>query len=263
MTVESIMSKNPLYVKENDLMTHARQLMRDHFLRGMPVVNESLKVSGILTDGDVLKIRATKSNVTVEGYVQEVPMITPDMEILKAARLMLDASQHRVPVVSGMDRQLVGILSDVDILATVKPTKKSPLYIEEIMMTNVITCHPDDSITKVWHQMLEHDYTGIPVVSSHTNEIIGMVTRRDIIKAGYARVGEVDGHGAKAGDAPKVEQVMSTPMYTLPPEASLKEAIDKILQYDIGRIAVASNKKLLGIVSRYELLSACLIGTGF
>lgn len=262
MTVESIMSKNPLYVKENDLMTHARQLMRDHFLRGVPVVDKSLKVSGMLTDREMLKIRSTKSNVTVEGYVEEVPLITPEMEILKAARLMLDASQHRVPVVSGIDRQLVGILSDVDILASIKPTKKSPLYLEEIMIKNVIRCHPDDSITKVLHQMLEHDYTGMPVISQK-GELVGMVTRRDIIKAGYARVGEVDGHGAKAGDAPKVEKVMSTPMYTLPPEASLKEAIDKILQYDIGRIAVASNEKLLGIVSRRELLSACLIGTGF
>jgi CBS domain-containing protein len=89
-----------------------------------------------------------------------------------------------------------------------------------------------------------------------------MITRRDIIKAGYARIGEVDGEGSKAGESPKVEKVMSTPMYTLPPEASLNEAIDKILQYDIGRIAVASNRKLLGIVSRSELLSACLIGTG-
>ncbi len=262
MTVESIMSKDPLYVKETDLMTHARQIMRDYFLRGVPVVNDSLKVSGILTDGDVLKMKSTKSNVTVEGYAQEVPMITPEMEILKAARLMLDASQHRIPVVSGVGKQLVGILSDVDILATVKPTKKSPLYIEEIMMTNVLTCYPDDSITKVWHQMLEHDYTGIPVLS-HSHETLGMVTRRDIIKAGYARIGEVEGHGGKAGDSPKVEKVMSTPMYTLPPEASLKEAIDKILQYDIGRIAVASNKKLLGIVSRSALLSACLVGTGF
>ena len=129
-------------------------------------------------------------------------------------------------------------------------------------MTDVKICYPDDSITKVWHQMLEHDYTGIPVVS-HASETIGMVTRRDIIKAGYARVAEIDGRGAKTGEAPKVEKVMSTPMYTLPPEASLKEAIDKILQYDIGRIAVASNEKLLGIVSRSTLLSACLIGTGF
>ncbi|WP_370573320.1 HPP family protein [Methanomethylovorans sp.] len=262
MTVESIMSKDPLYVKENDFMTHARQLMRDHFLRGVPVVDKSLKVSGMLTDREILNIKSTKSNVTVEGYVEEVPLITPDMEILEAARLMLDASQHRVPVLSGTDRELVGILSEVDILASIKPTKKSPLSIEEIMIKNVIICHPDDSITKIWHQMLEHDYTGIPVVS-HSNETVGMVTRRDIIKAGYARVSEIDGQGAKTGDSPRVEKIMSTPMYTLPPEASLKEAIDKILQYDIGRIAVASNEKLLGIVSRRELLSACLIGTGF
>jgi len=67
MTVERIMSKNPLYVKETDHMTHARQVMRDHFLRGVPVVDDSMKVSGMLTDGDILEIRDTKSNITVKG----------------------------------------------------------------------------------------------------------------------------------------------------------------------------------------------------
>ena len=48
MTVDEIMSKDGVFVKEDDFVTHARQMMRDHFLRGLPVIDDSEKVVGIL-----------------------------------------------------------------------------------------------------------------------------------------------------------------------------------------------------------------------
>ena len=35
MNVSEIMSEGPVSVKEGDFVTHARQLMRDHLLRGL------------------------------------------------------------------------------------------------------------------------------------------------------------------------------------------------------------------------------------
>ncbi len=40
MNVSEIMSEGPVSVKEGDFVTHARQLMRDHLLRGLVVVDE-------------------------------------------------------------------------------------------------------------------------------------------------------------------------------------------------------------------------------
>lgn len=72
---------------------------------------------GILTDQDVLNITANKSNVTVAGYARECPLITPDMDAIKAARLLVEVGIHRIPVVASTnDRKLVGMLSDVDLL---------------------------------------------------------------------------------------------------------------------------------------------------
>ena len=262
MIVGEIMSKDVVCVKEDDFITHARQLMRDHFLRGLPVVDESNRVTGILSDQDILNITSTKSNVTVGGYARQCPTITPDMDILDAARMLLDAKQHRVPVVtSTSDRKLVGILSDVDILKNIHPTKKSPKTAGKIMVTRVLTCNPEESVAKVWSNMLEWDYTGIPVVT-HTNEVIGMVTRRDIIKAGYARVGLSETHGTRSGDTPKVEKIMSTPAYTITEDTPLHKAIEMILHYDIGRLTVVNNKRVEGIVDRYDLLHAFMVGTG-
>lgn len=262
MIVEEIMAKGPVCIKDSDFITHARQQMRDHFLRGLPVVDESNRVIGILKDQDILNITSTRSNVTVGGYAHECPTITPDMEIIKAAQLLVEAKQSRVPVVvSTNDKTCAGLLSYVDLLKNINPTKKSPKNVENIMTTKVMTCHPDDSIAKIWLEMIEYDHSGFPVVS-HKNEIMGMVTRRDIIKSGYARTGSSDTHGTRLGDSTTVEKIMSTPPYIISQDTPILEAIDMMLHYDVSRVCIVNGKTPVGIVDRQDVLRACLVGTG-
>ena len=263
MIVEEIMSKRPVCIKDSDFVTHARQQMRDHFLRGLPVVDESNRVIGILKDQDILNITSTRSNVTVGGYAHECPTITPDMDILKAARLLIEAKQNRVPVVaSTSDKTCAGILSDVDLLKNIHPTKKSPTNVGNIMATKIMTCHPEDSIAKIWLEMIEYDYTGFPVVS-HKNEVVGMITRRDIIKSGYARTGSSDTHGTRPRDSTTVEKIMSTPPYTMSQDTPTLKAIETMLHYNVSRVCIVNGSTLVGIVDRQDVLRTCLVGTGF
>jgi CBS domain-containing protein len=260
MIIGEIMSKGPVCVKKDDYVTHARQLMRDHFLKGLPVVDDKNRVVGMLTDQDVLEVKSNKSNVTVGGFAREFPIVTPDTEMLKAASLLLEAEQYRVPVIaSTTDKSLLGILSVIDILRHIHPTRKSPETVGEIMSQNVRTVNPDDSIAMVWENMLKWDYTGLPVVSLK-KEVLGMVTRHDIIKSGFARIGDMHGNGS--GDVSNVEKVMSTPLYYVSPQTSITKAIELILHYDVGRICVMDENKLVGIVGTNDLLKACIVGTG-
>ena len=73
MLVEDIMSRDPLYVEESTFLTKARQLIRDNHVRGLPVVNGKKHVLGIITTQDMLRVTSTKSNVTVAGFVTQVP----------------------------------------------------------------------------------------------------------------------------------------------------------------------------------------------
>ena len=66
MDLSKIMSNGPVSVKDGDFITHARQLMRDHFLRGIVVVDEENRLVGMLNDQDILRVTSTRSNVTVE-----------------------------------------------------------------------------------------------------------------------------------------------------------------------------------------------------
>ncbi len=141
MKVEEVMTKNPVFLHDSDFMTHARQVMRDRHYRTMPVVNSKNRVIGILTEKDLLNIYSTKSNVTVEGFVSEFPFVYPEMDMMKAAKLMLDSGLGRVPVLrSGQDMTLAGILSIVDIFRNMKLDKIPAGTVSEIMTKDVENC---------------------------------------------------------------------------------------------------------------------------
>jgi CBS domain-containing protein len=263
MNVSEIMSEGAASVKDQEFVTHARQLMRDHFLRSLVVVDESNRLVGMLSDEDIIRVTSTRSDVTVAGYAMQSPTVTPDMDIMVAAKLMVQSKQNRVPVVvSTTDRTVVGVLSYVDILRNVEIPRNIPGTIQAIMTKKVMTCSPEDKVGTVWGHMLETDYTGLPVVSKKS-EPIGMITRRDIIKSGFVRIEVEDDRRTRPNDSPKVERIMSTPAYTLSEDDSVWSAVEMIIRYDIGRVTIINQHgKVSGIVDRQDLLEAIVSAWG-
>ena len=257
MKVEEVMTVNTVFLHDSDFMTHARQVMRDRHLRTLPVVDENKRVNGILEEKELLNVYSTKSNVTVDGFTSGFPLVYPDMDMMHAAKLMIDAELGRVPVLkSGEDKILAGILSIADIFRNMASGKIPHRDIGDIMTATVKTCSPKDNIAKVWLNMRETGFSGLPVVRN--DEVIGMVTRRNIINAGYARIEREDEHGTKSTMAPPVEKIMSTPAYTISPDKTLNEAIQVFLKLDIGRISVVNEGKLVGIIDRSDVIKACI-----
>lgn len=261
MKVNEIMSKDAVCVNEHDSITHARQLMRDHYLRGLPVIDKEEKVIGILKDQDVLNIKATKSNVTVEGYIQACPLITPETDIADAAKYLLDSEIGRCPVViSNEERGLSGIVSNSDILANITSNRKLNANVSEIMTTDVLTCTPHENVTKIWPVLLESNFSGLPVVSEK-GEPMGMVTRMDIIRSGFIRTSMSETHSTQPKDTTVVEKIMSTPVYSVSSDTPIRDCLKQMLHYDVGRITVVDEERIKGIVDRTDILRAFVMGT--
>jgi CBS domain-containing protein len=255
MKVKDVMTRNPVFLQDTDFMTHARQVMRDRHYRTLPVVDSKNRVIGILTEKELLNIYSTKSNVTVEGFTSEFPFIYPEMDMMEAVKLMMDAGVGRSPVLkSGQEMTLSGILSVVDIFRNLKVDKIPQKKLQEIMTKNVKTCSNKDHISRVWLNMKETGISGFPVLKN--GELVGMVTRRNIINAGYARIEREDNQGTKSTMSPPVEKIMSTPAYTLSSQATLAEAIQSFLKLDVGRISITNDGKLVGIVDRNDIIKA-------
>jgi CBS domain-containing protein len=256
LLVKDIMEKDTAYLNDKDFMTYARQLMRDDNHRILPVVNEKRNVLGIISEKDVLNITSTKSNITVKGFISETPAITEYMGLKQTAKILSESGFTALPVVNSLDdRTLKGMISVVDIFNNLDPLKIPEKSIDELMTRNIKTCTPDEPLAKIWNNMIREGYSGYPVVDKH-NYPLGMITRRDIINSGKIRIEREDEHGTRIGTSSNVSRIMSTPSYNISPEASIRDAIEMMIKYDVGRLCVVDRDKLVGIIDRHDFVGA-------
>jgi acetoin utilization protein AcuB len=69
LQVKEIMSRNPVSVSQDDTVEHAAQIMLDHTISGLPVVDGRGKVVGIITQSDVFRAFMDIAGV-LQGGVQ-------------------------------------------------------------------------------------------------------------------------------------------------------------------------------------------------
>ena len=263
--VEEIMTPDPVTVSSDTPATKIRSLLREEGFRSLPVVSQN-RLEGIITRGDIMNISSTKSNIKARGVMEQPPVIaTPDMEIRVIARELLNADVVHAPVVESTDSmRLVGIITVADILRKLlyngsQPKNKS---LETLVNRNVVTCNFDDLISHVWSLMDQTGFSGIPVMKK--KKIIGIITRKDIINSGHARIGR---ESQEIKRSVRVEKIMKTPPVVVTPSLATRKAAEVMLEYDIGRLPVVRNpvyiKKepqrakeadLIGIVSREDIL---------
>jgi CBS domain-containing protein len=253
MKVADIMSTNPQSVAPDEFVTHAREIMRQYNFDSLPVVEHG-KVAGMITLQDIINVTSTRSDVTVSGYVRpDVPRLTPGTGLPRAAFTIIRTDEGRVPVVDP-DSRLVGLLSIKDIFKGLPELDLEDGPVRDYMTRKVVVCQPEDSVSRVWLNMIHFGLTGFPVVGSRV-EVIGMVTREDILKRGYARI-ERESEGGKTTPT-TVQKIMTTPAITVEEDDSIRKAAKIFMERNIGRVPVIKDKKLTGIIDRYDVIGAC------
>ncbi|HWI54327.1 MAG TPA: CBS domain-containing protein [Desulfobacteria bacterium] len=112
---------------------------------------------------------------------------------------------------------------------------------ENIMTSPVKTISKEKSIDEAAKILLRYGHTGIPVVDNEM--LIGIISRRDIEKAKH--------HGL--GHAP-VKGFMSRKVVTINRNTTISEIQTLMIERNIGRLPVVENGKIVGIVSRTDVL---------
>lgn len=110
------------------------------------------------------------------------------------------------------------------------------------MMSAPVTAVPPNlPVSQVVDMMYASKHLGFPVVERDT--LIGIITLADL-----NRTSPID------RDAMQVRDVMSREVITLPPTAPVIDALRIMSSHDIGRIPVVQEGKILGIVTRTDIL---------
>ena len=256
--VRDVMRPCTVFVSSNDLVTRARAVMRSSGFRSLPVIDEG-KLSGIITSREVMQVTSTRSNIPVAGIMFPSRLIaTPTTRLVDLAKQMVGLEISDVPIVqSHDDKTVVGLVKLDDILRRIAGKVSTKKLVGDIMAKSVETCGPEDDISKIWDLMEETNYSGIPVVRydkrKRVNEVVGMITRSDIIRSGATRLSEESDKG-RFKSPPKVSSLMQTPAIVVTPQTPLSEAIDLMIRKDIGRLPVVEKENLVGIISRSDII---------
>lgn len=113
----------------------------------------------------------------------------------------------------------------------------SAVVINEIMTTDVITTTPDTPVDEIAAQLRKTGFAGLPVVDER-GILVGMVSEYDII--------------SKRGKT--VAEIMSRGVISVGDEASAEQVTNIMGLHGIRRVPVVREGKLVGIVTRSDLL---------
>ena len=122
--------------------------------------------------------------------------------------------------------------------------------IGDIMATQLLTFTPETSIHKAIHQLLEKRLSGAPVLDNNGN-LVGVLSKKDCLKIVYS-TGYHHDHGGQ------VSEYMSTNIETLDADTSLIDAADHFIKSNFRRFPVTRDGKLVGQLSRHDILKALI-----
>jgi len=134
----------------------------------------------------------------------------------------------------------------IDILKLKEDDLMEKIKVSEAMFKKVITITESTSVRNAGLMLKSTSHRGFPVLDSNTR-LKGMVTHEDINKALNSGRGDVD-----------VAEIMTTNLIFCYPDDTLKDALEKLGERNIGRIPVVEHEdhgQLVGLITRKNIIA--------
>lgn len=118
---------------------------------------------------------------------------------------------------------------------------------KDIMTTQVITIHPHTTIYEAMNLIVKLEISGLIVVDDNS-DVVGVITEKDLLVAFDF---------LEQTEAP-VADFMCRDLISATPETTTEEIGRILVQSNILRVPVLEGKKVVGIVSRRDILKSIL-----
>jgi CBS domain-containing protein len=145
-TVADVMTPNPITVEPQTPLSEAVKLLAEKHISGLPVVDRTGKLVGVISETDLM---------WQETGVDPPPYIM----ILDSVIYLQNPSRYEKEIHKALG-QIVG----------------------EVMTDKPISIAPTQSLREAAHLMHEKNIRRLPVVDENTAQVVGIVTRGDIIR---------------------------------------------------------------------------------
>ena len=254
VTAKDIFSKGFNSVQDNDTLSRCL----DSFKKGMPpvlaVLDEKGKYVGMITRRSILRSRLDFTVAKVRSLMQVAPQVSPDVSLGELAKLMIGSGMRQLPL---FDKgKLLGFVTDEDVIHGAVTNGWGKTDVEKVMTRAPHTLEANRSVGAVLGLMREYGISHVPVMEG--GKLVGMVSIEDILESIYwpqrrQTLGDIVGEKIETlGVA--VKGIMASPVITVDPKVSLREAEQQMHNHDVSCLAVVSGERLVGIVTKLDFL---------
>jgi CBS-domain-containing membrane protein len=160
-TVKDVMSTHVIAVRQGAPYKEMAAMMHDQRVSAFPVIDDGNKVTGVVSEADLLtkealegtvprtllsrdeRMRKQTNAVTAADLMTKPPVtIGADEPVTSAARLMFDQRVKRLPVVSD-DGTLIGIVTRTDVLSVYsRPDAEIQRQVTQDLILGTFLCDP-------------------------------------------------------------------------------------------------------------------------
>ena len=251
--IKDVMVK-PTTISKSAKITEALDKMLAEGIDPLIAVNNNSVVGTVSRQAIAEKLGSKQNSdiaptaIHVASVVEEdFTSVYPDESINVLIPLL---QHHKLVVVYDGDHNLIGQVSDGDLLKKCQPDNGIESAIEK-----VITIEADERVVHLRRRMLDDNITRF-VVSDH-EKYLGIVTQTDVaIAMRKFRQAVRDKHQDHRIRNMLVRDIMTSPLITVDLTAQASEVIDLMLKKNFSSVPVMDNGKLFGIITRRSLVNA-------
>lgn len=190
--IRSIMTQDVVYVYTTSTISQALEIMKNHNIGGLPVVDTDKRVQAILTERDIISFFAgILSGVKVVNVMSlKLVTATPSMSIYEAERTMVEKGFRRLPII--VDGKVIGMVTARTILqffgsgAVFKHLRSGTMA--QVLQTSILEAatkdvyfvSPDADVGEAAEIMRQKNVGSVLV--SKDDKLVGIITERDFFK---------------------------------------------------------------------------------
>ncbi|MEN8374858.1 MAG: CBS domain-containing protein [Gemmatimonadota bacterium] len=127
---------------------------------------------------------------------------------------------------------------------------RASLTAGDVMTRRYPSVAADAPLTAAVERMLEHEVRAIPVVGEK-DEVLGMVSSRDVLEALLPELGrEPD----EEGEAGVVRDIMSRTVLCVPEDLAVTDVANMMINKHVEQVPVVRDGRLAGVLTRSDII---------
>lgn len=255
MKVREVMTKDVITVDKDVDLKHVLNLMKKHEITKIPVI-EDKKLIGVITDniiayklGSIRKKGVPPARLHASSVTEkDIERILPDTDVKTILKKVGEPGPTMLCIVD--KENLLGVITKADLLPLVNSKKQ----VKEIMNRDIHTVSPNDRVIHARRIMINENIARLPVVDQ--GKLVGIISDNEIAFA-FASIKRSFPLGRQKHqlDELLVRNVMKTPALWTEPHITATKAATIMLKNNVGALPLIEHGKLVGIVSRTDLLN--------